>query len=266
MQSNLPVPRRILSLIAIAALALISSPAQAIYVGGGGGGGGGYTPPPTLSIVTKVTNDDAGTKGPADFTAGVISGSSTVPQQVTGAGAMGASVILNPGPYTVTPGADPGYTMTASAGCSGTLTDGQTAVCTITYDDVRPEPTPPATPPDSGTTTPPVEPTPPPTPPAAPPPHAPPASPGSVAASATDTGGSEASATEPAPVQEFASATGAGCVWFWGWLGCYWWILLLIIIAILLWKARRAWQKHQRDRQAQRASAAAPEPPKEPKP
>ncbi len=244
---------------------------------GGLTGGGGNKPPPTVSIITNVINDDHGSKGPADFTALVSTGTRKI--AVTGAGALGAYVILDNGPYAVAAAQDSHYTVAMSGACSGTLEDGQTAVCTIAYDDLGPSATPPPqrctediwnctdwgpctgagtqtrecvmsfncpdvvtpSPPTSrscGRDTPGTKPPGSVTPPAS---VAPPTGTGS-ATDAEEVSDASATPSVPAlPATTTPLVSSAGCPWFWGWFLCYWWILL--IGGVALWRVRRSWRQ-----------------------
>jgi hypothetical protein len=57
------------------------------------------------------------------------------PAPFAGAEAPGTTVGCNAGAYSVSESGPAGYTQSSSAGCSGTLTVGQTANCTITNND-----------------------------------------------------------------------------------------------------------------------------------
>lgn len=236
--------RRILPTIILAITILISTPslsrAGEVFdtppADVGNGGGGGNVPPPMLSIVTRVVNDNAGAKGPADFSATVTSGQPSVKQRVTGAGALGASLIPNLGPYEVTPASDPGYSSVLSGQCNGTLTDGQSAICTITYDDLAPVPEMPVSDdqgaaPVSGTTKPPMRPV-----------RLLPKPMGTVPGSASDSG-EVLSATGSASAVVINHAQGAGCTWFWGWFGCYWWVALIVVLLMLVGRSVHTWSR-----------------------
>jgi hypothetical protein len=93
------------------------------------------TPPTATLIVTKlVVNDSGGTKQPGDFTI-VVSGSGPVPATFAGS-AAGTTVLLNPGPYSVSEVTLTGYAGSFGAGCSGTIAGGETRTCIVTNDDV----------------------------------------------------------------------------------------------------------------------------------
>ena len=96
---------------------------------------------PKLTVIKHVVNNEGGTKSAGDFTL-TVSGSSPSPASFPGAEA-GTTVTLKPGPYAVNEAAVSGYASSKSAGCSGTLIHyGDTAMCTVTNDDVAAPPPP----------------------------------------------------------------------------------------------------------------------------
>ena len=106
-------------------------------------------PPPTtgtLLIMTQVTNNNSGSKTPADFTMNVTADN---PSQTSFAGSdIGVSVTLNPGAYSVTENGVSGYTQSISATCSsagssGVIVAGEMRVCIVNNDDLPPPPPPP---------------------------------------------------------------------------------------------------------------------------
>jgi hypothetical protein len=140
-----------------------------------------------LIVIKHVVNDDDGYAHADDFTLTVDRPGSQANASVTGAENPGTTIAVNAGAYSVTETGDfSGYTPSYSAGCTGTLTLGETKTCTVTNNDVAgdyddppvEEDDPPAEDDDPGTTDPVVE-------------------------SATDTSGDNATQQplQPAPVQ-----------------------------------------------------------------
>ncbi len=91
----------------------------------------------TLTVIKHVINDNGGTAVAGDFTmnvSGVADPSSFAGDEA------GVTVSVKPGAYGVTESGGPfGYQMTSSENCSGTLTSGQSVICTITNDDIQPK-------------------------------------------------------------------------------------------------------------------------------
>jgi len=88
---------------------------------------------PVLTVIKNVINDDGGTKTSGDFTMNVT-GTNVTDTSFPG-DAAGTTVNLDAGSYSVDETADPNYTKTLSAECSGTIANGETKTCTITNDD-----------------------------------------------------------------------------------------------------------------------------------
>jgi hypothetical protein len=90
-----------------------------------------------LVVFKFVTNDNGGTKTPADFTitingVTVIGGSS-----FAGSAAGTARIVSGGGSYSVTEAAVPGYALwSASKGCTGTIAPGQEKTCLLVNDDL----------------------------------------------------------------------------------------------------------------------------------
>jgi uncharacterized repeat protein (TIGR01451 family) len=101
-------------------------------------------PAPKLTVIKHVVNDSGGTKSAGDFTL-TVSGSTPSPASFPGS-ESGTVVTLQPGPYAVNEAPVSGYTGSKSAGCSGTLSFGDTATCTVNNDDIA-SPPPPTGPP-----------------------------------------------------------------------------------------------------------------------
>lgn len=105
--------------------------------------------PPTtgsVTVITKVVNNNSGVKTPEDVSVSVTPSSAT-PNSFDGSTA-GTVVVLQPGNYTVTGDVPDGYVEVAGAGCSssggsGDIIAGEARVCVITYDDIPPPPPPP---------------------------------------------------------------------------------------------------------------------------
>src|SRR6266571_8129478 len=89
-----------------------------------------------LTIIKHVIKDNGGT---ADASAFALTATGTaIPNgsvQVTGTELPGVTIAVNAGAYSVSEAAVPGYTQISAVGCSGTLTLGGSATCTITNDD-----------------------------------------------------------------------------------------------------------------------------------
>ncbi len=108
--------------------------------------------PPTtanLMVITRVNNDNSGTKLPADFTVNVLPGHQSQSSSA-GVDTPGTNVTLNPDTFSVTENPVSGYTETFGEGCFGdassqhpALIAGETRVCIVTNDDVPPPPPPP---------------------------------------------------------------------------------------------------------------------------
>jgi hypothetical protein len=96
----------------------------------------------TIRVITRVINDNGGTKDASDFTNCINSskGDSTSLQCSSGDPDGNTESSFDPGPYKVTQQNPPieGYTVTYSKDCSGSINAGESKVCTITYDDVAP--------------------------------------------------------------------------------------------------------------------------------
>jgi hypothetical protein len=83
--------------------------------------------PATLRVVKIVVG---GNKTAADFTINVA-GVNASPASFAGS-AAGTTVTLDAGAYSVTESSHPGYDVTYSATCSGTIEDGGSVTCTVT--------------------------------------------------------------------------------------------------------------------------------------
>ncbi len=92
-------------------------------------------PPPSLTVIKHVINDDGGTKVASDFTI-TVTGTNANPATFPGVESPGTHVDIAAGTYNVTEAADSGYAATYSADCSGSITDGDIKVCTITNNDI----------------------------------------------------------------------------------------------------------------------------------
>jgi hypothetical protein len=91
----------------------------------------------TLTVIKHVINNDGGNKNASDFNI-TVTGQSPSPTHFTG-NESGTTVTVKPGSYSIDEGTHNGYTRTLSSGCSGTISAGQTATCTITNDDIAPK-------------------------------------------------------------------------------------------------------------------------------
>ena len=100
----------------------------------------------TLMIMTKVNNNNGGSKTESNFTVKVTGDS---PSQTSFAGSSaGTSVTVDPGAYNVTENSMSGYIFTPGATCSssgslGNIVAGETRVCILNNDDIPPPPPPP---------------------------------------------------------------------------------------------------------------------------
>jgi hypothetical protein len=94
--------------------------------------------PPKLIVIKTVVNDNGGTKAAGDFSISV-SGTNVSPASFAGKASPGQDVSLNAGSYSVSETVVPGYAVTYSADCSGTIALGQTKTCTITNNDIAPK-------------------------------------------------------------------------------------------------------------------------------
>jgi len=88
---------------------------------------------PKLKVIKHVVNDNGGTKTAADFTM-QVTGTNVSQSSFPGA-EDGVIVTLDAGAYSVDESGLTGYAKTLDAGCSGTIADGETKICTITNDD-----------------------------------------------------------------------------------------------------------------------------------
>jgi hypothetical protein len=109
-------------------------------------------PPPTtasLIVINYVINDNAGTSSASDFTMNVTAASSS-PSSFSGSGGSGTTVTLDPGNYSVDGSIVSGYNKAIGVLCSsvmsGNINAGETRTCTITNDDIPPDPVPPVPP------------------------------------------------------------------------------------------------------------------------
>jgi hypothetical protein len=92
-------------------------------------------PAATHLIINKVVvNNSGGVLTPTSF-AGTITGAVVATGSNTWAAASTDRTLTQVGAYNVTETAQPGYTATFSAGCSGTIHAGSTVTCTITNTD-----------------------------------------------------------------------------------------------------------------------------------
>ena len=95
----------------------------------------------TLRIITHVINDNGGTNEASDFSNCIDTSNedSSSLQCSSGDEEGNSQNSFDAGNYAVTSDSDyplDGYTVTYSADCSGVIGNGQTKVCTVTYDDI----------------------------------------------------------------------------------------------------------------------------------
>ena len=89
----------------------------------------------TVVVQTHVNNDDGGTKQAGDFIMSVTAGNPSPPGNFYGV-ETGQIVYIDPGAYSVNSSNDSTYAKTLTGACSGSLTAGEVANCTVTYDDI----------------------------------------------------------------------------------------------------------------------------------
>jgi hypothetical protein len=89
----------------------------------------------TLIVIKHVINDNGGTAVASDFTLD-SGGTNDSPDDFAGAEAPGTTITLDAGSYDVTESGPSGYTASFSAGCAGSIANGETKTCTVTNDDV----------------------------------------------------------------------------------------------------------------------------------
>jgi hypothetical protein len=92
---------------------------------------------PHIRVIKHVINDNTGTKTASGFTMQV---SAVNPDQTSFPGADGSGVLVrvDAGSYTVSEILDPGYDVTYSADCTGSIQINQIKTCVITNDDKVP--------------------------------------------------------------------------------------------------------------------------------
>ncbi|MDP8906506.1 MAG: hypothetical protein M3M88_03185 [Thermoproteota archaeon] len=119
---------------------LVSSPAISIYAQS-------IPPSGTVKIITHVINDNGGTKQASDFSNCIDTSSPGSSRVHCSSGNEQGNVVssIHNVPFKVSE--DPathhtGYTVSYSAGCSGSISSGETSTCTITYNDSPPAPIP----------------------------------------------------------------------------------------------------------------------------
>ena len=97
---------------------------------------------PRLTVVKRVVNNQGGTLQPADFSVHVRAGGTDVAGSPQPGVATGRSYVLAPGTFTVGEDPDDRYTASFSGACNAagvvTLTEADTATCTITNADKPP--------------------------------------------------------------------------------------------------------------------------------
>ena len=89
----------------------------------------------TLTVIKRVVNDNGGTKTPADFSLTINGVTAQGGNSFAGSTSGVTKTITTFGSYNVTEGAVSGYTMSASAGCSGMIAAGESKTCVVTNDD-----------------------------------------------------------------------------------------------------------------------------------
>ncbi len=91
-------------------------------------------PTATLTVIKHVVNDNGGTAQASDFTltpnTSVLVGPGAFPGDESG-----RTIVIVAGAYNVTETGPSGYAASFSAGCSGTMAQGESRTCTVTNDD-----------------------------------------------------------------------------------------------------------------------------------
>jgi uncharacterized repeat protein (TIGR01451 family) len=95
-------------------------------------------PKPKLIVIKHVVNDNGGTAAAADFTM-TVTGTNASPASFPGAEAVGTTVMLDAGAYSIGEIGPAGYAMSLSPDCAGVIADGETKICTVTNDDIQPK-------------------------------------------------------------------------------------------------------------------------------
>jgi Ca2+-binding RTX toxin-like protein len=90
---------------------------------------------PMVTVIKQVVNDNGQAATPADFTI-TVNGTNVDQPTFAGQDTPGVTVTMDPGSYSVTESGPFDYAGSFSSGCSGSLTFGQTATCTITNNDL----------------------------------------------------------------------------------------------------------------------------------
>lgn len=96
-------------------------------------------PPATLTVIKIVVNNNGGTNVPGDFTM-TITAANPSDNNFAGYISPGTTVTIDPGEYSVDETGPGGYTSTMSAECTGTAVAGESYTCTVTNDDMEPNP------------------------------------------------------------------------------------------------------------------------------
>src|SRR3989344_2176477 len=91
----------------------------------------------SLTVIKHVENDNGGTKAASDFTINVT-GANVSDTSFPGDEA-GTTVSLDAGSYSVGEVNPGGYSVSYSASCSGTITNGEQVTCTVTNSDIQPK-------------------------------------------------------------------------------------------------------------------------------
>lgn len=87
----------------------------------------------SLTVIKNVINNNGSTRTPADFTI-EVTGTNVSDPSFPGS-AIGTTVTLDPGSYSVGEAYQLGHQMSLSADCSGTIALGEHKTCTVTNDD-----------------------------------------------------------------------------------------------------------------------------------
>src|SRR5436853_369442 len=88
-----------------------------------------------IIVIKHVVNDNGGGADASQFTMTINGVTATGGNSFPGAESPGTDRKVTTGSYSVTETGPSGYTASFSAGCSGSISAGQTKTCTVTNDD-----------------------------------------------------------------------------------------------------------------------------------
>jgi hypothetical protein len=117
----------------------VGFPAVRVHVRRGDTFGRCGTPPAPgtakLAVIKHVIDNNGGTKVAADFTLTINGVTATGGNSFAGSESGVEKTITTFGAYSVTEVPVPGYVVSASAGCTGTIAAGEQRICIITNND-----------------------------------------------------------------------------------------------------------------------------------